>query len=278
MTLWAVSALVLISAFLLIYGASRGLSEYRSQFTESAKISMEDMFVFIDPNKVFMGSVALVLVVPITVWLFSGAAVLAAISAVFVLAAPRTLQSFLIARRKAKIIEQLPDAMYMLAGSLKAGTSIQIGLDLMAKETPAPLAQEISLVLRETRLGVALEDSLQGMAKRLKLEDVNLVVSAMTIAKEVGGNLAEILERLASTLRAKAVMEGKIRALTSQGKLQGIVVGLLPVFLALVLFQMEPEAMSKLFSTWYGWATVAVIAVFLSLGAFMIRKIVSIDI
>jgi tight adherence protein B len=278
MTLWAVSALVLISAVLLIYGASRGLSEYRSQFTESAKISMEDMFVFIDPNKVFMGSVALVLVVPITVWLFSGAAVLAAISAVVVLAAPRTLQSFLIARRKAKIIEQLPDAMYMLAGSLKAGTSIQIGLDLMAKETPAPLAQEISLVLRETRLGVALEDSLQGMAKRLKLEDVNLVVSAMTIAKEVGGNLAEILERLASTLRAKAVMEGKIRALTSQGKLQGIVVGLLPVFLALVLFQMEPEAMSKLFSTWYGWATVAVIAVFLSLGAFMIRKIVSIDI
>jgi tight adherence protein B len=274
----AVFILIILAMSLLVLGAYRFLSDYRSQFTENAKISLEDMFVFIDPNKVFMGSIALVLVIPALIWIFSGSPVLAVLSAFFVVAAPRMLQQWLIARRKYKIIEQLPDAMYMLAGSLKAGTSIQIGLDLMAKETPAPLAQEVSLVLRESRLGVALEDALQGMAKRLSLEDMNLVVSAMTIAKEVGGNLAEILERLASTLRAKSVMEGKIRALTSQGKLQGIVVGLLPVFLAMVLFQMEPEAMGKLFSTWYGWITMGVIVVFLSLGAWMIRKIVSIDI
>jgi tight adherence protein B len=274
----AVFILIILAMSLLVFGAYRFLSDYRSQFTENAKISLEDMFVFVDPNKVFMGSIALVLVIPVLIWIFSGSPVLAVLSAFFVVAAPRMLQQWLIARRKYKIIEQLPDAMYMLAGSLKAGTSIQIGLDLMAKETPAPLAQEVSLVLRESRLGVALEDALQGMAKRLSLEDMNLVVSAMTIAKEVGGNLAEILERLASTLRAKSVMEGKIRALTSQGKLQGIVVGLLPVFLAMVLFQMEPEAMGKLFSTWYGWITMGVIVVFLSLGAWMIRKIVSIDI
>jgi len=133
-------------------------------------------------------------------------------------------------------------------------------------------------VLREQRLGLPLEESLRGMSERLNLEDVNLFVSALTIAKEVGGNLSEILERLASTLRSKAVMEGKIKALTSQGKLQGIVVGLLPIFLAGVLYAMDPVAMTPMFVTYYGWGTMAVIAVLLLLGGVFIRKIVSIDV
>jgi tight adherence protein B len=272
------SLLVLASVLILIYAVLGWLRTYRSQFTEHAKISLEDMFLFVDPEKIFQVSIGLLLIVPLLVWFATESPVFAALSAVVVYASPQLLHKILLGRRKAKITEQLPDAMFMLAGSLRAGTSIQIGLDLLAKETPAPLAQEISLVLRENRLGVALEDALQSMAVRLHLEDVNLVVSAMTIAKEVGGNLAEILERLAGTLRAKAVMEGKIRALTSQGKLQGIVVGALPVFLAMILFQMEPEAMRPLLNTWYGWVTMGVIAVFLTLGGFLIKKIVSIDV
>jgi tight adherence protein B len=94
----------------------------------------------------------------------------------------------------------------------------------------------------------------------------------------VGGNLAEVLERLAQTLRSKAVMEGKIKALTAQGKLQGIVVGMLPIFMAVVLNYLEPEAMAPLFTTWYGWVVVGVISVLLIVGGIFIRKIVSIDV
>jgi tight adherence protein B len=116
------------------------------------------------------------------------------------------------------------------------------------------------------------------MAQRLDIEEIDLLVSALTIAKEVGGNLSEILDRLAATLRTKAVMEGKIRALTSQGKLQGIIVGLLPIFLAGVLTVMDPVAMSPLFTTYYGWAVMAVVFLLLILGAFFIKKIVTIDV
>ena len=131
------------------------------------------------------------------------------------------------------------------------------------------------MVLREQKLGVSLEDAFESFAKRVNLEDVNLMVAAIVISKDVGGNLSEVLERLASTLRSKAALEGKIRALTSQGKLQGVIVGLLPVFLAFVLFQMEPEAMAPLFTTYYGWGVMAVVAVLLILGGVFIKKIIS---
>jgi tight adherence protein B len=166
----------------------------------------------------------------------------------------------------------------MMSGSLRAGASLQMSLDMVVKEAPAPLSQEFSILLREQRLGLALEDSLRAMAERLRIEEVDLFVSALTIAKEVGGNLSEILDRLASTLRAKAAMEGKIRALTSQGKLQGLIVGTLPLFLAWVLYLMDPDAMLPLFTTLYGWAVMAGVFMMLALGGFFIRKIVSIDV
>jgi tight adherence protein B len=191
---------------------------------------------------------------------------------------PRIFYKLMRARRIKKFVAQLPDAMTLLSGSMRAGASLQMAMDLVVNESPAPLSQEFSLILREQRLGLPLEDSLDGMAKRLQVEDVDLFVSAMTIAKEVGGNLSEILDRLASMLRAKASMEGKIDALTSQGKLQGIVVGCLPVLLGFVLYAMEPEAMEPMFSTYYGWGVMAAIAIFLFLGGFFIRKIVTIDI
>ena len=116
------------------------------------------------------------------------------------------------------------------------------------------------------------------MAQRLNTEEIDLFVSAVSIAREVGGNLSETLDRLASSLRTKLAMEGKIRALTSQGKLQGIIVGLLPVFLAAILYVMDPVAMRPLFTTLYGWGVMGALFVMLMLGAFFIRKIVTIDV
>jgi tight adherence protein B len=100
----------------------------------------------------------------------------------------------------------------------------------------------------------------------------------MVIARDVGGNLAETLDQLARTLRAKATMEGKIRALTSQGKLQGLIVGLLPVFLLLALSYMQHDAMAPMFNTIPGYLTLTVIAIGEMVGFFFIRKIVTIDV
>ena len=102
--------------------------------------------------------------------------------------------------------------------------------------------------------------------------------SAMRVSRETGGNLAETLERLADTLRQKLAIEGKIRALTAQGKLQGFIVGLLPFALMFVLFKMEPEAMSRMFTTWYGLAVIGFIVLMEFIGGLIIKKIVTIDV
>jgi tight adherence protein B len=255
-----------------------GYETWRVRFTANARVSLDDMFMVIDPRSLFRANVALFLLLPMLVWLVTGVLALAVLTALASAIFPRLAWVVMRNRRQARLVLQLPDALTMMAGSLRAGASLQNALDMVVKENPAPVSQEFSMLLREQRLGLALEDSLRGMAQRLKIEDVDLFVSAMTIAKEVGGNLSEILDRLASTLRAKAVMEGKIRALTSQGKLQGIIVGMLPIFLAGVLYVMDPAAMMPLFTTLYGWGVIAVVFVLLLLGGFFIRKIVTIDV
>ncbi len=262
----------------LLLLARRALLGWQARFTETAKVTLEDMFVFIDPGSLFKLNLALFLLLPMLLWVFTGSPVLAVLGALCGAILPRLSWVVLRRRRTFLLIEQLPDGLTMMAGAMRAGASLQIALDLVVKESPAPLSQEFSVLLREQRLGLALEDSLRGLSQRLKLEDIDLFVSALTIAKEVGGNLSEILERLAATLRAKAVMEGKIKALTSQGKLQGIVVGLLPLLLAGVLYAMDPVAMTPLFTTLYGWGAMAVIFVFLLMGGFFIKKIVTIDV
>ncbi|GAA0743757.1 type II secretion system F family protein [Ideonella azotifigens] len=264
-----------IATFWVLRNAYQG---WREQFTENARVSLDDMFLFVDPRALFHVNVAIFVLLPLFVWLITGTLFFAVVAAVVGAVFPRLAWVVMRKRRLAKLVLQLPDSLTMMAGSLRAGASLQQSLDMVVQECPAPISQEFSMLLREQRLGLALEDSLRGMAQRLNIEDIDLFVSAMTIAKEVGGNLSEILDRLATTLRAKAVMEGKIKALTSQGKMQGLIVAMLPIFLAGILYVMDPASMMPLFVTWYGWAVMAGVFVMLMLGGFFIKKIVTIDV
>ncbi len=271
-------ALIFVAMVLALVGLWRFYQEFKTKFTENVRVSMEDMFLFIDPAMVLKVNLLLLLVLPAFVWFLTGAWPLVLLATLFIVVLPRVLYRFVRARRLQRFVDQMPDALAMLSSSLRSGASLQIALSMVVDESPSPLAQEFSMILREQRLGMTLEDSLDSLGKRMQMEDVDLLVSGMTIAKEVGGNLAEVLDRLATTLRTKAAMEGKIRALTAQGKMQGWVVGLLPMGLGAVLYTMEPESMMPLFTTWYGWLVLGALAIMLMLGGFFIRKIVTIDI
>jgi tight adherence protein B len=274
----AMSAAALIATLMLVRASISGFSAYQRRFTEKSRESLRESFVFVDARRVFGFVVIGALVVPAALWLLTGSYVPPLFGLVAVIALPSLAYRRIRRRRRLQIVLQMPDALTMLASSMRAGSSLQTALDIVIQETPAPLAQELGVVVREQRLGVALEDALDSMGRRLKLEDVDLVVAAMTIAKQVGGNLAETLERLSATLRSKAIMEGKIRALTSQGKLQGWIVGALPLFLGLALWFMEPNSMAPLVTKWWGWVVIGVIVILEMIGAFMIKKIVTIDI
>lgn len=239
---------------------------------------LRDMFIDVDPNKLFYGNVVALVVVPAVVWLATDNPVIAAAAAAVVILIPKFAVNFLRKRRFKQFEMQLPDALLMVSGALRAGASLTVAMEGMVKEQRPPLAQEFSLMLREQRLGVDFDTALRNMEKRLPLPDFIMVVAGMRISREVGGNLADILETLADTLRRKQQMEGKIAALTAQGKMQGLVMTCLPLFLMLVLTHMEPEAMAPLYHTWYGWATLAVIGVMEVVGYVAIQKITTIDV
>ncbi|MBV8805241.1 MAG: type II secretion system F family protein [Sinobacteraceae bacterium] len=264
-------------SILFAFVARAVLLRFVRSVTQSVRGRLEDAFIFVDPTPWVWAGTAAVLLAPVLVWRFVSPG-LAVLVLVALLAGPVVGFTISKARRRANLVLQLPDMLLMLGSSLRAGTSLQVGMDLAIRETPAPLSLEMAVVVREQRLGLALEDALETLATRLKLEEVDLVVSAMTIARDVGGNLAEILDQLARTLRAKATMEGKIRALTSQGKLQGLIVGALPIFLMVALSFMQHDAMMPLFDSKLGYLVLGVIGVAEVLGFLWIRKIVTIDI
>lgn len=278
----AVTAVIAVSAALLAWVAieigTAGLQRYRESFTQRVRFQAREFFLFIDPRQLFIANLAAMALIGAAAWLvFDSALVVLPVLAVMAVV-PRVLYAWMRQRRLLKFEEQLPDALMMLAGGMRAGAGLSSALNQLVAEARAPLVQEFSLLLREQRLGVTLEQSLNNLGRRMPTPTTTLVVSAMRIAVETGGGLAETLERTSHTIRSRLQMEGKIRALTAQGKMQAWVVGLLPLVLMCILNKMEPEAMSELWHTPLGWGVLAVIVFLEVMGVYVVRKIVTIDV
>jgi len=271
-----------ISAGLIAWVAAKAFrkfwNEYQSTFSESATNNLGDMFMFVDPQRLFVFNMIGVVLVPVLVWLVSRNAIASVAALIGMVALPWFIYKTIKENRYKKFEQQLPEALMAISSNLQAGASLQMAFEGLITEQPKPLSQEFELLIRQTRIGVDMETGLSNMEKRLPIPDFIIVVSAIKIAREVGGNLVEVMEKLADTLRRKSTMEGKIDSLTSQGRLQGKVMTGLPILLGVVLMQIEPEAMNKLFTTPIGWATLAVIVVMEVLGYLTILKITSIDV
>ena len=252
--------------------------QYRETLKTQARVSLTELYVFIEPEKVFVLNVIALIFIALIALMLSGSFVVAGIVGVVAGFLPPLIFRHLRKKRIDKVMEQLPDSLVSLSASLKAGSSLVQALEVTVKEEAPPIAQELDLLLKEIRVGVGFADAMDNMGKRVNTQDMDLVIAGMKISREVGGNLAEVLDRLASTVRRKREMEGKIDALTSQGKMQGVVMTALPFLLAAALWHIEGEHMHRLFTEPMGWAALSVIIVLVSIGFFFIRKIVNIDV
>lgn len=281
-TLGLILAVALLTAFMAIWLGLQAvrtiLKRQQSELETSSKTTLADMFIFIDPTKLFYYNVAALVVLPTLVWLFTNNPVFVTFAAVATLVLPKYYIKSLGTKRLKRFEEQLPDALLMVSGAMRAGASLNVALESMVKEQKPPLSQEFELMLREQRLGMDFDTALVNMEKRNPIQDFSLVVSGLRISREVGGNLAEILESLAHTLREKATMEGKIRSLTAQGKMQGLIMSCLPLLMMAALNWIEPKAMGTMFTTLFGWATLTVILIMITIGYLFIRKITTIDV
>jgi tight adherence protein B len=282
MTLPVILTLVFVGCLLLIFMISRmgtaTLSAGSRQMAGEIESSLADAFVFVNRQKAAAWSMVAMVGLPLLAFLVSHSVLIALAAVPFALTVPRKYLKRMRQKRIETLETQLPDALLMMSGALRAGASFPTALQTVVQETSAPISQEFDLLMREIRLGIDLDIAMRNIEKRVPIPDFLMMTAAVTIAREVGGNLAEALESVARTLREKLQMEGKIRALTSQGRMQGIVMTCLPLFLMLALRFMEPKAMAPLFNEPVGWATLAVIGVMECLGYFSIKKITHIDV
>lgn len=274
----AIAVAVALLVWTLIDLGGRLLVVYRNRFTHDTHFNLRELFLFVDPSRLYAINLALMLVAATVAWLLTHSLLLALIVAMLLAFAPRLVFRWLRRSRIERIEQQLPDTLLMIAGATKAGLSLASAVRQVTAELAPPLSQEFRLMQHEQRLGVSLDDALENFAHRVPQQSVGLMVSAMRIASETGGGLAETLERTAATLRSQHAMELKIGALTAQGKLQAWVVGLLPVFLLWVLTRMEPEAMALLWTTHIGWGVLAGVVIMEFFGVWFIRRIVAIDV
>ena len=143
--------------------------------------------------------------------------------------------------RKVKFANQLVDALMLLSGSLKAGLSLLQALETLVEEMPPPISQEFSLVVRENRMGIPLEDCLGKLKLRMDCEDLNMIVTAILVARETGGNITEIFSNLVMTIRERDRLLRKVKALCVQSKIQGKIMMILPIVFAYGVYKLDPH-------------------------------------
>jgi tight adherence protein B len=190
-----------------------------------------------------------------------------------VLTVPRAALAKARVARATRLDRQLPDALRMIAGSLAAGASFSSALNAIARDLYPPLSQELSLVLREQRVGIPLQDALNNFRLRVDTDSVAQVTTLLRVGVESGGSLSALVDRLASSLEAQQHMELKVDMLTTQGKMQAVVIGVLPVLLLVVLWWIDSAAMHLALSTNAGRAVLVLIVMLEVLGVVWLRAV-----
>jgi len=183
-------------------------------------------------------------------------------------------------RRQRAFNSQLADIITMIANSLRSGFALLQSLELVSREGPPPIGQEFERVVREVGFGTSVEMALSHLVERMESEDLELLVTAINVQREVGGNLVEVLDSIANTIRDRVRLVGEVRTMTAQQQYSGYIIALLPVGIALFLTIINPAYMLSVFktTTWCGWTMLSCSVVMILAGFLIIRQIVQIKV
>lgn len=264
-------------------------NRYKEKYIEETSIEMEDILLQIPPSRILDLSLALAalssLITVAAVSILSGGQpgllkvlFLGALAPVIVFPLPRLYLRHLSIQRLAKFNEQLEDALLSMSSSLKAGFSITQAIEVVANDNRRPISFEFTLLIQELRLGVPFDEALLTMSKRVKSQDLELVTMALITARQTGGELTGILERLAGVIRERVRIQQRVRSLTAQGRLQAWMIGAMPFLLMLALAYIAPDMMNAFFGSIVGVLMILGVIIMVVAGFFWIKKITTIDI
>jgi len=274
----------------LLRAFSAGAETYTGTYSASTARQFEDIFLFIPPRRIAEIGWSAAIGVSLACFLASGG-VSGSVSGMLVrlalsiglgggpmLLAPGYVLVFLRERRRRRFNIQLIDALANMGNALKSGFSIMQAFEHVVENGENPIAQEFDTFLHQTRVGVGFSEALRNLDERVGSDDLTLVVLSIETARRTGGNLTEIFDKISMTIRERIRIENRIRTLTAQGRLQGMVVGVMPLVIGIALNLLQPSMFQPFIESTVGIVVVAVVVALLIAGALSIRKIVRIDV
>ncbi len=272
----AIFALVFSSVGLLVWQYSplctQRLSRYQTRKAKESAKRLDNMFLKVPSKKLFLIHSLAPLALGAIGFLLTGKMFIVFVFAAFGLALPTIIIKRLDANRRNKFQAQLVDALMILGSSLKGGLSLLQSIEALVEEMPAPISQEFALVLRENKMGISLGESLEKLNKRMRSEELNLIVTAISVARETGGNLPATFNQLTYTIREKNKLLNKVKTLTTQGRLQGGIMCLLPIGFTVLVYSMNPEFFDIMLQNELGRLLLGYALVSQIVGIFLIRK------
>jgi tight adherence protein B len=269
--------LIYITAFIGIFMIVWFVSNFavagwqRWQEKQLGKVSshLDDSFIFLEKRKLLFLTAAPLILAALGWVLFAIPGAVVGIAVGFVI--PKFVTAAAKASRVSKFQSQLVDTLMVFSSSLKGGLSFVQALEIVCEEMPEPTNQEFGLILKENKLGVPLEDSLQSLRKRVPTEELSLVVSSILVAKETGGELTRVFSRLVDTIRDKMKLRAKMETLTLQGKLQGYIMSFLPIVFTIFVYKQNPEHFIPMTTTDAGKMMLVIAVVLQIVGMFLIQ-------
>jgi len=236
------------------------------------KLKVGEYFALIFMSVVLVGGLA---------WLIGGRNIISfLIGAVAGYLAPGIYVARQQARRLNRFNEELPDMLNLMVNGLRAGYSTLQAMEAVSKELPSPICDEFRRVVQEMQLGIPMEAALANLLRRIPSDDLDFVITAINVQREVGGNLSEILDTISFTIRERVRIKGEIRVITAQVRVSGIVLSLIPVFLTVVLWFLNPRYLMSFADAGPYCAAVAavVVIILISLGYYIMTRIAAIEI
>jgi len=265
-----------------------GAEVYTKTYSQETASEFENIFLFIPPKRIsdigwaLSGATFLILFLLAgnfqTSTGFLAGMLIASAGAYGAFHSPKYLLNVLKKRRLEKFNLQLVETLANMSNALKAGFSIMQAFEAVVKEGQKPIAQEFDVFLKQTRVGVSFSDAIENMGDRVKSDDLFLVIAAIETARKTGGNLTEILENISHTIRERMRIQMRIKTLTAQGRLQGIVAACMPVVMGAVLMVMKPDIMLPFLHSAVGVLVIGVVALLIIAGWLVIKKIIDIDV
>jgi tight adherence protein B len=272
----------------LLSGLREALSGSGDASSQQASRELENLFLFVPANRIASISQSAAIFAFLTGFLVFGnlrspqGLFIGLIAGMMFFSLIRLIPGVVIGILKRKRLEkfniQLTEALVTMSNALRAGFSIQQAFETVVQEGRNPIAQEFGVFVQQTRVGIRFEEGLRNMEERVKSEDLTLMIRAIEIARQTGGNLTEVFDIIATTIRERARIEGKIKSMTAMGRLQGIVVGLIPIFLMGAMTLLDPAMMAGFVTSVMGIGILILVLILLTAGFLVIRKIVNIEV